>query len=188
MPTGRKSPRASGARVYEKPQASEVYVQKYGADVLRLWVASQDFRNDTIVSDERINKVGETYRVIRNALRYELSNLYDFDPAQHSVPDDQLTGLDRWILGEFARLEADVMAAYDRYEFHVVYQKAGQFAAVELSSIYHDVVKDRLYTDAPIRRAGVRRDRALSFSDRTLRMLAPILAFTADEAWEFIPG
>ena len=86
---------------YEKPQTAEAYVKKWGADVVRLWVASQDFRNDIIVSEERISKVAETYRVLRNALRYQLSNLYDFDPAKHAVPDDQLTGLDRWILGEF---------------------------------------------------------------------------------------
>ncbi len=111
-------------------------------------MASQDYRSDIVVSEERINKVGETYRGIRNALRYQLSNLYDFDPAKHSVPDDQLTGLDRWILGEFAKLEAEVLAAYDQYEFHAVYQKLSQFIAVELSSVYHDVIKDRLYTDA----------------------------------------
>ena len=109
MRTARRSPRASRARAaYEKPQTAERYVKKYGADVVRLWVASQDFRNDIVVSEERINKVGETYRVIRNALRYQLSNLYDFDPARHAVPDAQLTGLDRWILGEFAELEAAV--------------------------------------------------------------------------------
>ena len=132
---------------YEKPQTAEAYVKKYGADVVRLWVASQDFRNDIIVSEERISKVAETYRVIRNALRYQLSNLYDFDPAKHTVPDDKLTGLDRWILGEFSKLEQEVIAAYDKYEFHVVYQKVSQFVAVELSAIYHDVIKDRLYTD-----------------------------------------
>src|SRR5205814_4966989 len=109
--------------VYEKPQTSEAYIKKYGADIVRLWVASQDFRNDIIVSEERISKVGETYRVIRNALRYQLSNLYDFDPARHTVPEAQLTGLDRWILGEFAKLEAEIIAAYDAYEFHAVYQK-----------------------------------------------------------------
>ena len=98
---------------YEKPQTAEAYVKKYGADVVRLWVASQDFRNDLVVSEERINKVGETYRIIRNTLRYQLSNLYDFDPAIHAVPDDRLTGLDRWILAEFSRLEQDVIAAYD---------------------------------------------------------------------------
>ena len=91
---------------YEKPQTAEAYVKKWGADIVRLWVASQDFRNDIIVSEERISKVAETYRVLRNALRYQLSNLYDFDPAKHAVPDDKLTGLDRWILGEFSQLGA----------------------------------------------------------------------------------
>jgi isoleucyl-tRNA synthetase len=174
---------------YEKPQTSEAYVKKYGADIVRLWVSSQDFRNDIIVSDERISKVAETYRVLRNALRYQLSNLYDYDPAKNAVPDHQLTGLDRWVLGEFARLEQEVSAAYDRYEFHVVYQKLSQFVAVELSAIYHDVVKDRLYTDAansPRRRSTQTALHRIVVS--LCQMLAPILAFTADEAWEFIPG
>jgi isoleucyl-tRNA synthetase len=174
---------------YEKPQTSEAYVKKYGADVLRLWVASQDYRNDIVVSEERINKVAETYRGIRNALRYQLSNLYDFDPAKHAVADDKLTGLDRWILAEFSKLEQEVLAAYDNYEFHAVYQKVSQFIAVELSSIYHDVVKDRLYTDA----ANSARRRSTQTALHRLvtglcRMLSPILVFTAEEAWEFVPG
>jgi isoleucyl-tRNA synthetase len=174
---------------YEKPQTAEAYVKKYGADVLRLWVASQDYRSDIVVSEERINKVGETYRAIRNALRYQLSNLYDFDPVKNSVPDDQLTGLDRWILGEFSELVTEVIAAYDQYEFHVVYQKVSQFIAVELSSVYHDVIKDRLYTDAA---NSLRRRSTQTALHRLVtglcQMLAPILAFTADEAWEFVPG
>jgi isoleucyl-tRNA synthetase len=182
-----KSKQAQGG--YEKPQTSEAYVKKWGADVVRLWVASQDFRNDIIVSEERISKVSETYRVLRNALRYQLSNLYDFDPARHAVPDDRLTGLDCWILGEFTRLEQEVLTAYDQYEFHVVYQKVSQFVAVELSAIYHDVVKDRLYTDpanSPRRRST---QTALHRMFVTLcKMLSPVLAFTADEAWEFVPG
>jgi isoleucyl-tRNA synthetase len=174
---------------YDKPQTAEAYIRKYGADVVRLWVASQDFRNDIIVSDERINKVSETYRVIRNALRYQLSNLYDFDPASQTVSPEKLTGLDRWILAAFAGLEADVAAAYERYEFHVVYQRLSQFAAVELSAIYHDVVKDRLYTDA----ANSHRRRSTQTAIYEMvtglcRMLAPVLSFTADEAWEFLPG
>ena len=174
---------------YEKPQTAEAYVNKYGADVVRLWVASQDFRNDIVVSEERVNKVSETYRGLRNALRYQLSNLYDFDPAQHAVADAELTGLDRWILGAFAQLEAEVLPAYDASEFHVVYQKISQFASVELSSIYHDVVKDRLYTDA----ANSPRRRSTQTALHRLvtglcRMLSPMLAFTTDEAWEFIPG
>jgi isoleucyl-tRNA synthetase len=182
-----KSKQAQG--VYEKPQTAEAYVKKHGADIVRLWVASQDYRNDIIVSEERIAKVAETYRGIRNALRYQLSNLYDFDPAKHTVPDDKLTGLDRWILGEFSKLEAEIIKAYDDYEFHVVYQKVSQFIAVELSSIYHDVIKDRLYTDP----ANSHRRRSTQTTLHRLvtglcQMLAPILAFTADEAWEFVPG
>jgi len=182
-----KSKQAQGG--YEKPQTSEAYIKKHGADVVRLWAASQDYRNDIIVSEERIAKVAETYRGIRNALRYQLSNLYDFDPAKHTVPDDKLTGLDRWILGEFSKLEQEIIEAYDDYEFHVVYQKVSQFIAVELSSIYHDVIKDRLYTDP----ANSHRRRSTQTTLHRLvtglcQMLAPILAFTMDEAWEFVPS
>jgi isoleucyl-tRNA synthetase len=141
------------------------------------------------VSSDRIQKVSETYRVIRNALRYQLSNLYDFDPAKHTVADAELTSLDRWILGEFSKLEAEVLSAYDAYEFHVVYQKLSQFAAVELSAVYHDVVKDRLYTDAansPRRRST--QTALYRLVTGLCEMLSPILVFTADEAWEFIPG
>ena len=178
-----------GAGGYEKPQTADAYVKKWGADVLRLWVASQDYRTDIVVSEERINKVSETYRALRNTLRYQLSNLYDFDPAQHTVPDAQLTGLDRWVLGEFAKLEAAVAAAYDAYEFHVVYQKLSQFAAVELSSKYHNWIKVRLYTG----RYGIQHRRSTQTAlhrmvTRLCQMLAPILAFTAEEAWELVPG
>jgi isoleucyl-tRNA synthetase len=174
---------------YEKPQTAEAYVKKYGADIVRLWVSSQDFRSDIVVSEERINKVAETYRGIRNALRYQLSNLYDFDAVKQAVPDDRLTSLDRWVLGEFAKVEKEVAEAYDKYEFHVVYQKLSQFVAVELSSIYHDVIKDRLYTDA----ANSHRRRSTQTALHRLvtglcKMLAPVLVFTADEAWEFVPG
>ncbi|HYV26345.1 MAG TPA: class I tRNA ligase family protein, partial [Candidatus Eisenbacteria bacterium] len=177
----------SKSREYEKPQTSERYVGEFGADVIRLWVASQDFRSDIIVSEERIKKVAETYRVLRNALRYQLSNLYDFEAARHIVPDKDLTGLDRWILGAFTKLERDVARAYDNFEFHIIYQKISQFVAVELSAIYHDVVKDRLYTDAPNSHRRRSTQTALHWIvARLCKMLAPILSFTADEAWEFL--
>ncbi len=174
---------------YQKPQTAERYIKDYGCDVVRLWVASQDYRSDIVVSEERLKKVGETYRLIRNTLRYQLSNLYDFNPATDAVADDQLSGLDRWILGEFATLEAAVAKAYDAYEFHLVYQLVSQFCAVQLSAMYHDVVKDRLYTDP----AGSARRRSTQTAlhrilTRLTQALAPILAFTADEAWEQIPG
>jgi isoleucyl-tRNA synthetase len=178
-----------GQAVYEKPQTSEAYVKKYGADVVRLWVASQDYRNDVVVSEKRIDKVGETYRFIRNALRYQLSNLYDFNPAKDAVADGDLTGLDRWFLDAYSQLEQEVIKAYDDYEFHVVYQKLSQFVAVEISAIYHDVVKDRLYTDpanSPRRRSTQTALYRIFCS--LCKMLAPILSFTADEAWEFVPG
>jgi isoleucyl-tRNA synthetase len=182
-----KSRQEQGAS--SKPQTVEAYLKHYGADVLRLWVASQDFRNDIVVSDDRIAKVAETYRLLRNTLRYQLSNLYDFDPATHAVPDHALTRLDRWILAQFAQLEQAVLEAYANYELHVVYQRLSQFAAVELSAIYHDLVKDRLYTDP----AGAPRRRSTQTALHRLvtglcQLLAPVLAFTTDEAWEFIPA
>ncbi|MCU0771081.1 MAG: isoleucine--tRNA ligase [Verrucomicrobia bacterium] len=182
-----KSKQTQGA--YEKPQTAEAYVKKWGADVVRLWVSSQDFRNDIVVSEERIQKVGETYRGIRNALRYQLSNLYDFDPARQAVAEDQLTGLDRWILSGFGRLEREVADAYERCEFHVVYQRLSQFIAVELSSVYHDVIKDRLYTDPAdsIRRRSTQTT-LHRLAVHLCQMLSPLLAFTADEAWAFLPG
>ena len=174
---------------YVKPQTAERYVKDYGADVLRLWVASQDYRNDIVVSEERLRKVGETYRLIRNTLRFQLSNLFDFDPSRHAVPTGELEGLDRWVLGEFAALEAAVAAAYEDYEFHVVYQRVSQFASVELSAVYHDVLKDRLYSE----HAGSARRRSAQtvlwrLASGLARMLSPILAFTSDEAWEHLPG
>jgi isoleucyl-tRNA synthetase len=178
-----------GQGIYQKPQTLEAYLQKWGADILRLWVASQDYRNDIIVSEERISKVAESYRVIRNALRYQLSNLFDFDPARHMVADEQLTRLDRWVLDAFARLEAEAKRAYEQYEFHVVYQKVSQFAAVELSAVYHDIIKDRLYTDpadSPRRRAT--QTALYRMVTGLCQMLSPILTFTADEAWEAIPA
>lgn len=178
-----------GAGGYQKPQTADRYVQEFGADVVRLWVASQDYRNDIVVSEERLKKVGETYRLLRNTLRYQLSNLYDFVPAKHSVTEADLTPLDRWILSEFAQMERDVATAYSNYEFHVVYQKLSQFAAVQLSAIYHDVVKDRMYTDA----ANSKRRRSTQTTlhqmvTRLCQMLSPMLAFTSEEAWEFIPA
>ena len=182
-----KSAQAQG--MYDKPQTAEAYVNKWGADIIRLWVASQDFRADIVVSEERIAKVAESYRVIRNALRFQLSNLYDFDPAIHTVPYEQLNGLDRWILGRFSALEAQIRKAYEEYEFHEVYQRLIQFVAVDLSAIYHDIIKDRLYTLAP---NAIQRRAAQTVLWQILvgmcHMLAPILVFTAEEAWERIPG
>jgi isoleucyl-tRNA synthetase len=179
---GEKESKSRGAK------SSTVWVNDFGADVLRLWVGSQDYRGDVVLSEARVVKVAEAYRGIRNTLRYQLSNLYDFDPAKHTVPDERLTGLDRWILGEFSTLEKEIARAYENYEFHTVYQRITQFVAVELSAIYHDIVKDRLYTDAadsPRRRSTQTALHRMVVS--LCQMLSPILSFTADEAYEFVP-
>lgn len=174
---------------YQKPQTSEAYVGEYGADIVRLWVSSQDYRNDIVVSEKRIQKVAETYRHVRNALRYQLSNLYDFDPSKDAVDFADMLPLDRWILDKLRQVETDVRASYEAFEFHQVYQRLSQFVAVELSAIYHDLIKDRMYTDP----AGSSRRRSGQTAQHLLvqslcRMLSPILAYTADEAWEQIPG
>jgi isoleucyl-tRNA synthetase len=180
---GEKESKSRGAK------SSSVWVNDFGADVIRLWVGSQDYRGDVVLSEGRVVKVAESYRSIRNTLRYQLSNLYDFDPPTHSVPDTKVTGLDRWILDEFAKLSRDVAAAYDAFEFHTVYQRITQFAAVELSAIYHDVVKDRLYTDpANSERRRSTQTALYRMVGDLCKMLGPILSFTADEAWEFVPG
>ncbi|MCD8533465.1 MAG: isoleucine--tRNA ligase [Verrucomicrobia bacterium] len=174
---------------YVKPQTAEAYISEHGADIVRLWVASQDFRNDIVVDSERIKKVSEAYRGIRNALRYQLSNLYDFDPLQHTVRFIDMTPLDRWILSRFAALEKEVHAAYLASEFHIVYQKLTQFTAVELSSLYHDLVKDRLYSDVadtPRRRSS--QSALYHLVKRYAQWLSPILVFTSDEAWGYVPG
>jgi isoleucyl-tRNA synthetase len=180
---GEKQSKSRGAK------SSTAWVDDFGADVLRLWVASQDYRGDIVLSEGRVAKVAEAYRNLRNALRYQLSNLYDFNPEKHAVGADQLTGLDKWVLAEFAQLEKNVAEAYDQYEFHAVYQRITQFVTVELSAIYHDAVKDRLYTDP----ANSSRRRSTQTALHRMvtglcKMLSPILAFTADEAWEFVPG
>ena len=176
----------SKSSTYQKPQTSEAYVKQHGADVIRLWIASQDFRDDIPVDDEILKNVGESYRLFRNTFRYQLSNLFDFDPARHTVPIDRLDTLDRWALHQTATLVEDCTKAYDACEFHRVYQLCNQFCAVTLSATYHDILKDRLYTlgtEAPLRRSS---QTALHHIFETLvKLLAPILSFTTDEAWSY---
>jgi len=171
---------------YEKPQTSDAYVADYGADVIRLWISSQDFRDDIPISKEILGHVGETYRLIRNTFRYQLSNLFDFDAARDAVPPAELDVLDRWALHQTATLIRECTAAYEQYEFHRVYQLCNQFCAVTLSATYHDILKDRLYTlgtNSPLRRSS---QTAIHHIFQSLvRVLAPILTFTADEAWSF---
>jgi isoleucyl-tRNA synthetase len=176
----------SKSSTYEKPQTSDSYIADYGADVMRLWISSQNFRDDIPISKEILSHVGETYRLLRNTLRFQLSNLFDFDAARDAVPVAKMSALDRWALHQTAELLRQCTTAYETCEFHRVYQLCNQFCAVTLSATYHDILKDRLYTlgaGHPLRRSS---QTVLHHILHTLvRVLAPIITFTADEAWSF---
>tara|TARA_B110000305_G_scaffold236674_1_gene298488 strand:+ start:10042 stop:12873 length:2832 start_codon:yes stop_codon:yes gene_type:complete len=169
---------------YETPPTSDRYINDYGADVIRLWIASQDFTQDITLSDTILGNASEAYRLFRNTFRYQLSTQFDFDFEKNGVAIADLDTLDRWALHQTAVLTEACTTAYDAYELHRVYQLCNNFCSVTLSSIYHDILKDRLYTlaaDHPLRRSS---QTAIHHIFQTLvRLLAPILSFTTDEAW-----
>ena len=169
--------------------APEEVIKKYGAEILRLWVATQDYRNDTRVGDNILQQVSEAYRRIRNTARYILGNIHDFDPAVASVPHGELLAIDRWALSKLAGLSDRVLTAYADYEFHVLYHAVHNFCAVEMSAFYLDVLKDRLYT-APARSVARRSAQTAMYTilDTLTRLMAPVLSFTADEIWSYLPG
>ncbi len=163
---------------------SEV-IEKYGAEILRLWVSSEDYRDDIKVSDEILKQVSDSYRKIRNTIRYFLGNLDDFDPACNRVDDSELLELDRWALAKFEELRLKVTGAYERYEFHSIYQNLNYFCGTTMSSFYLDILKDRLYTsgtDSTLRRAA--QTVLYHILDGLLKLMSPILSFTAAEAWD----
>jgi isoleucyl-tRNA synthetase len=164
-------------------------IHTYGAEVLRMWTIMVDYREDMRISDDMIKRVAEAYRKVRNTIRYLLSNLGDFDPARDAVPEEALDDLDRYALHRHRQVVSRVLDAYDSYEFHLVYHQLVQYTAVDLSSLYLDVLKDRLYCDAA---DGERRRSAQTVLHRIARdlclLLAPVLPFTTDEAWPAIPG
>ena len=169
--------------------APQNLIKENGADVVRLWAASVDFREDIPVSKETFTRVADAYRKVRNTLRFLLSNLSDFDPARDAVPVAGLLPLDACFLRRGRELAARLEQAYRDYEFHVVYHQVINFCAVDLSAVYLDVLKDRLYCSHP---ADPGRRSAQTVLHELARMLvtfvAPVLAFTADEAWEHLPG
>lgn len=171
------------------PQTAEAYTSKYGADILRLWVASEDYRNDIPVSENILNHVIATYRTLRNTLRFQLGNLFDFDIKKDVVAYENLLPLDRWALLEMNDLIKEVTEAYEAYDFHKVYQAVNRFCTLTLSARYHDILKDRLYT---LRADGIERRSAqtvlFEICSVLLRLLAPILTFTTDEAWGYLCG
>jgi isoleucyl-tRNA synthetase len=166
---------------------AEQVLKKMGAEVLRLWVAAEDYRNDIRFSDEILSRLTETYRKIRNTCRYLLGNLYDFNPSQDRVPFEKLTELDRWALGTFSRLTQTIEGAFANYEFHQIYHALNQFCTVDLSSFYLDILKDRLYTSAPASPERRGAQTVLFELARGLALwMAPILSFTAEEVWQHL--
>ena len=165
---------------------AEHFIGKFGADILRLWVSSVDYRDDVPFGEDLFAQTAETYRRIRNTLRILIANLCDFDPDKDTVPNDELTLVDRWILERMNEVTRDCLAGYDEFEFRHVFNALNQFCAADLSSLFVDITKDRLYCDAA--NSPRRRSTQTAMSkvlDRLSRLLAPILAYTADEAWEF---
>jgi isoleucyl-tRNA synthetase len=160
-----------------------------GAEIIRLWVSMVNFLEDMSVSEESLTRHTEAYRKIRNTFRYILGNLRDFDPASDALEPDDLEEIDRWVLARFDEVRQRMLAAYERFEFHVVAHTLHQFCGVELSSFYLDVIKDRLYTDAPASRSRRSGQTALWLLGSGLcRLMAPILSFTAEEVWQQFPG
>lgn len=163
-------------------------IPRLGAEVLRLWCVSSNYMDDMRCSDEILQRVSDGYRKLRNTARFALGNLDGFDPARDRVADHDLLEIDRWAIAELDSAIIDVRAAYEAYDFHVVYQRLHQFCTVTLSARYFDIIKDRLYTFAPRNPARRSAQTALyRIASALARMLAPILVFTADEIWENLP-
>ena len=180
---GRKMSKSLGNVV-----APQHVIDAMGADVLRLWIASTDYRNEMAVSDTILKRSGDAYRRIRNTARFLLSNLHGFDPAQHLRPLDDMLPLDRWIVHRADELQTKIVAAYERYDFPEIVQALSNFCSVDLGSLYLDVTKDRLYTmreDSRGRRSA--QSAMYRIAEAFVRWIAPILSFTADEMWKHLP-
>jgi isoleucyl-tRNA synthetase len=164
-------------------------IKQSGADILRLWVAMSDYTQDIRISNEILARASEAYRKLRNTLRYLLANLYDFDPATDVVPLREMEEVDRYILARYAQVAKQVRSSYEEYEYGPISQALLQFVTVDLSSFYNDISKDGLYTLGTQSRARRSAQTALYLmADGLTRLLAPILSFTADELWRYLPG
>jgi len=163
--------------------------EKWGADLLRLWVASQEYQADVKMSDRVMTQLSEAYRKIRNTFRFALGNLNEFDPTRHALPNDELEEMDRWMLERTADLVKRCREWYGAYEFHRIYHAIHDYCVVDLSAFYYDVLKDRLYTKAPNSKSRRSAQTAVwKISSALIRLMTPILVFTAEELWKFLPN
>jgi len=162
--------------------------EKWGADMLRLWVASVEYQADVKMSERVMTQLSEAYRKIRNTFRFGLSNLYDFDPTKHALPNHQCDEMDRWMLERTAELARKCREWYANYDFHRVYHALHDYCVVDLSAFYYDVLKDRLYTKAPNNKSRRSAQTAVyKITSALLRLVTPILVFTAEEIWKYLP-
>jgi isoleucyl-tRNA synthetase len=169
--------------------APEEIIRKNGAELLRLWVAAEDYRDDVRLSKDILDRLTESYRKIRNTIRFLLGNLDGFSPERDGVPPDRMLEMDRYALVLFRRLADKVLRAYENYEFHLIFHAVNNFCAVDLSSFYLNVLKDRLYcsnADDPARRSA--QTALFEITRGLLTLLAPVLSFTAEEAWGYAPA
>ncbi len=181
---GRKMSKSVGNVV-----APEDVIKKFGADVLRLWVSAMDYQDDTRISQEILTRVAEAYRRIRNTCRYILGNINSFDPATQSIPLNKMPEIDRWALHQLEILKERVLTAYQDLEFHVIYQEVNGFCTTEMSSFYLDILKDRMYTSKSDSLERLSAQTVMfRILDTLVRILAPVLSFTSDEVWQFMPG
>ncbi len=181
---GRKQSKSVGNTVSPQKVNNDL-----GADVLRLWVAATDFSGDMSVYDEVLKRTADSYRRVRNTARFFLSNLTGFDPEKDLLAFDELIALDKWAIDKTAQLQEEIVEHYNRYQFHLIYQKLHNFCIVEMGGFYLDIIKDRQYTTQENSRARRSAQSALyHISNAFVRWIAPILSFTADEIWAEIPG
>jgi len=168
---------------------AEEAIAKYGAEILRLWVAAEDYTDDIRISDEILKRLMEAYRRIRNTSRFILGNLYDFKVDEDAVSYEKMTEMDQWALHRLQEVIKRVTEAYERFQFHMVFYTLYNYCTVDLSALYLDVLKDRLYTnkaDSAIRRSG--QTAMFIILDAMTRLLAPILTFTSEEVWSAMPA
>jgi isoleucyl-tRNA synthetase len=165
----------------------EGLIKNYGAEIIRLWVACEDYRDNIRLSEEILQRLTEAYRRIRNTCRFLLGNLSDFKVSQDQIPYDQMKELDQWVLHRLQELNTRVLKAYDDFEFHLIYHSLHNFCVLDLSAFYLDIIKDRLYASPPKSVARRSAQTALQeILEVLVRLMAPILSFTADEIWGYM--
>jgi len=168
--------------------APEKVIKQFGAEILRLWVSASDYRDDIRISDNILKQLSDAYRRIRNTCRFMLGNISDFDPGRDSVALESMNEIDRFALHKLCELIEKIKGAYNRYEFHTIYHSLYNYCTVDLSSFYLDILKDRLYTSPPMSKARRSAQTVMHILlDSVARIMAPILPFTSEEIWKFMP-